>query len=196
MTDEQIKEIKEQIRKGIQKVENIREKYDELREKYKNKEQECETLASQLDFEVQKKECLEQECEKLKERFEIAKETSNRNLKALGEMTELAVKLDEENDQLKAENDELKKLLKVRIEDLCDSCGASSMIPMPCKVYEKTLTEIKEIAEKMKKMSEEDGGELTECFFIDKQCEKCSEDKCLPYWFEQILQKISEVEDD
>ena len=30
------------------------------------KEQECETLASQLDFEVQKKECLEQECEELK----------------------------------------------------------------------------------------------------------------------------------
>lgn len=30
------------------------------------KTQECETLASQLDFEVQKKECLEQECEKLK----------------------------------------------------------------------------------------------------------------------------------
>ena len=33
----------------------------------KAKEQECETLASQLDFEVQKKECLEQECERLKE---------------------------------------------------------------------------------------------------------------------------------
>ena len=33
------------------------------------KEQECETLASQLDFEVQKKECLEQECEELKERL-------------------------------------------------------------------------------------------------------------------------------
>lgn len=28
------------------------------------KTQECETLASQLDFEVQKKECLEKECEK------------------------------------------------------------------------------------------------------------------------------------
>ena len=50
------------------------------------------------------------------------------------------------NTELKAENDELKNLLKVRIEDLCDSCGASSMMPMPCKVYEKTLTEIKEIA--------------------------------------------------
>lgn len=37
-----------------------------LYKKYKRKEQECETLASQLDFEVQKKECLEQECERLK----------------------------------------------------------------------------------------------------------------------------------
>ena len=34
------------------------------------KEQECETLASQLDFEVQKKECLEQECEELKSQIE------------------------------------------------------------------------------------------------------------------------------
>ena len=40
---------------------------------------------------------------------------------------------------------ELRNLLKVRIEDLCDSCGASSIMPMPCKVYEKTLIEIKEI---------------------------------------------------
>lgn len=36
---------------------------------YKRKEQECETLASQLDFEVQKKECLEQECEELKKQL-------------------------------------------------------------------------------------------------------------------------------
>ena len=54
--------------------------------------------------------------------------------------------------QLKAkeqECEELRSLLKVRIEDLCDSCGASSMMPMPCKVYEKTLAEIKEIANRL-----------------------------------------------
>ena len=33
------------------------------------KTQECETLASQLDFEVQKKECLEQEYERLKKKL-------------------------------------------------------------------------------------------------------------------------------
>lgn len=37
----------------------------QLLEKLQAKEQECETLVCQLDFEVQKKECLEQECEEL-----------------------------------------------------------------------------------------------------------------------------------
>ena len=42
-----------------------------LDQQLKRKEQECETLASQLDFEVQKKECLEQECERLKETLKV-----------------------------------------------------------------------------------------------------------------------------
>ena len=41
-------------------------KYYKLYKQLKAKEQECETLVCQLDFEVQKKECLEQECEELK----------------------------------------------------------------------------------------------------------------------------------
>lgn len=64
---------------------------------------------------------------------------------------------------------ELKNLLKVRIEDLCDSCGASSMMPMPCKVYEKTLIEIKEIIKQ--------GVKIHNDIIVSKQ----------------ILQKISEV---
>ena len=48
-------------------------KIREQNEYIKAKEKECETLASQLDFEVQKKECLEQECEELK--------TENKKLK-------------------------------------------------------------------------------------------------------------------
>ena len=88
----------------------------------------------------------------------------------------------EQLDQLKAENNKLKSLLKVRIEDLCDSCGAGSMMPMPCKVYEKTLTEIKKI--------------------MKKHCRKCQKDKfyhfklCCTCKYTDILQKISEVEDD
>lgn len=72
------------------------------------------------------------------------------------------------NKKLEAENEELKKLLRVRIEDLCDSCGASSMMPMPCKVYEKTLIEIKEIIKQ--------GVKIHDDIIVSKQ----------------ILQKISE----
>ena len=74
------------------------------------------------------------------------------------------------NKKLEAENEELKKLLKVRIEDLCDSCGASSMMPMPCKVYEKTLIEIKDIIKQ--------GVKIHDDIIVSKQ----------------ILQKISECE--
>jgi hypothetical protein len=75
------------------------------------------------------------------------------------------------------ECEELKGLLKVRIEDLCDSCGASSMKLMPCKVYEKTLTEIKEIAEE-----------------IADECQIEPYGACALEAKEQILQKISECE--
>ena len=64
------------------------------------KTQECDTLKSQLDFEVQQKECLEQECEELKEKYEEVKEDRyNLNMemyvldhyrKALEEIEEIA----------------------------------------------------------------------------------------------------------
>ena len=93
------------------------------------------------------------------------------------EVSEVIEKIEldyEQLDQLKAENEELKSLLKVRIEDLCDSCGASSMMPMPCKVYEKTLTEIKEIAE----------------FYNNSNMDNI----CYQDGIYEILQKISECE--
>lgn len=71
----------------------------------------------------------------------IEKEKQERKAKR----TESIKSLKEQLKLKKQECEELKKLLKVRIEDLCDSCGDSSMMPMPCKVYEKTLIEIKEI---------------------------------------------------
>ena len=43
----------------------------------------------------------------------------------------------------KKENKELRRLLEVRMEILCDSCGASSMMPMPCKVLEAKLKDLK-----------------------------------------------------
>ena len=71
----------------------------------------------------------------------IEKEKQERKAKR----TESIKSLKEQLKLKKQECEELKKILKVRIEDLCDSCGASSMMPMPCKVYEKALIEIKEI---------------------------------------------------
>ena len=82
------------------------------------------------------------------------------------------IKFKKERKELKEDNEELKRLLKVRIEDLCDSCGASSMMPMPCKVYEKTLIEIKEIVKQ--------GVKIHDDIIVSKQ----------------ILQKISECEVD
>ena len=78
------------------------------------------------------------------------------------------IKFKKERKELKENCEELKGLLKVRIEDLCDSCGASSMMPMPCKVYEKTLIEIKEIIKQ--------GVKIHDDIIVSKQ----------------ILQKISE----
>lgn len=86
--------------------------------------------------------------------------------------TESIKSLKEQLKLKKQECEELKKLLKVRIEDLCDSCGASSMMPMPCKVYEKTLIEIKEIIKQ--------GVKIHDDIIVSKQ----------------ILQKISECEVD
>ena len=43
----------------------------ESKNNYEQLTQECDTLKSQLDFEVQQKECIEQECEKLKAQLEI-----------------------------------------------------------------------------------------------------------------------------
>ena len=53
--------------------------------------------------------------------------------------------LQKDNDRLMRENSKLREILKIRMEDLCDSCGASSMMPMPCKLYEDVLNKIKHI---------------------------------------------------
>ena len=90
------------------------------------------------------------------------------------------------------ECERLKKLLKVRIEDLCDSCGASSMMPMPCKVYEKTLTEIKEIAKKIDPLCIYEDWKCTD---LDNTVECPAKAKCPRECRNNILQKISEVED-
>ena len=90
-------------------------------------EKEKEEHLKDLEQELKAK---EQECEKLK----------SDNLQEVGQL-KFAI------GTLTAENLHLKELLDMRIEALCDSCKAGSMLPIKCRIYEKTLTEIKEIAE-------------------------------------------------
>ena len=115
--------------------------------------------------------------------------------KSLGEYFEQAVENKKLKDKLYAkekECEELKKLLKVRTEDLCDSCGASSMKLMPCKVYEKTLTEIKEFAETCRNKNIDN---CYECKYFD-DCE--IEDETVPTRdvCKLILTKVNEVLND
>lgn len=62
----------------------------------------------QLKEVVEQLKSKEKECERWKEYFETAKEASNCNLKALGEMTEWADQLEKENDKLKQVLSEIK----------------------------------------------------------------------------------------
>ena len=73
----------------------------------KRKEQECETLASQLDFEVQKKECLEQECEELKDIIETKLENANICDTALNYINDEYIYVKRQLDQLKEANEDL-----------------------------------------------------------------------------------------
>lgn len=129
---------------------------------FKAKEQKCETLASQLDFEVQKKECLEQECERLKQlnciysigvkQADELQKTLDHKQAYINNIENYNEQLNKQLDQLKAKNNDLKKQLMQKSDiDMFfstpiegwsnDSCGI-------CK-YKNCLTEIKEIASKV-----------------------------------------------
>lgn len=136
------------------------------------KEQECNKLYIQLEADEEYHKEEENTLRKIiknKEERNIELYKENNKLKAENDTLFRAIEeVNRINKKLDAENEELKNLLKVRIEDLCDSCGASSMMPMPCKVYEKTLIEIKEIIKQ--------GVKIHDDIIVSKQ----------------ILQKISE----
>lgn len=86
----------------------------------------------------------------------------------------------EDYNQLKAENEKLKEILKVwKYSDVQHIFKINK--------YEQTLTEIKEIAKNMN----------NECFYDDFDCEDCDmKNGCTYFNKKQILQKISEVEND
>ena len=126
---------------------------DRLAKQLEEKEQECKELEQELEF--WKKEGDRIHLLMLEKRDELVKEIlKNDQLKVENEILEkdkanldvIIETLKAQFSQLEKENVKLKELVKTRIEDLCDSCGASSMMPMPCKVYEQALQEIENIA--------------------------------------------------
>lgn len=155
-------------------MENKENKIEELNTLLKAKAQECNKLYIQLKadeiYHKEEENTLRKIIKNKEERnIELYKE--NNKLKAENDTLFRAIEeVNRINKKLDAENEELKNLLKVRIEDLCDSCGASSMMPIPCKVYEKTLIEIKDIIKQ--------GVKIHDDIIVSKQ----------------ILQKISECE--
>jgi len=115
-------EIKCHCCKGLLQIATMHEQPESIRsgvcennpncyyKQLKRKEQECETLASQLDFEVQKKECLEQECEELKDKLNCCfcnPHVELNDTEKLRKCKEIKECFRRQLDQLKAENDEL-----------------------------------------------------------------------------------------
>ena len=134
-------------------------------------ELDCLSLPSAIQSILERK---EQECEELK----------SDNLQEVGQL-KFAI------GTLTAENLHLKELLDMRIEALCDSCKAGSMLPIKCRIYEKTLTEIKEIARV---------NSINTCWTAINLCVDCDEiGECgLQSPFEKlkaIIQIISECEE-
>lgn len=57
----------------------------------------------------------------------------------------------------------------------------------------KALNALMEVNKLLKKMKEIDEDEVTVCFFHDNECERCSDKKCMAYWFAKIKNNVSEV---
>ena len=143
-----------------------------------NWELDCLSLPSAIQSILERK---EQECEKLKEDLIEAKAHGDYlNNLALSETLNL---VSEQLDQLKAENEDLKK-------NLNEGCLHSLTLMTEKRVLLKTLTEIKEIAEVE-----------IECKTYEIEHDCFNETRCKALnehidFTEQILQKISEVEDE
>ena len=120
-----------------------------LEKAYKTKEQECETLASQLDFEVQKKECLEQECERLKKIINEAK-NSKLDLKSFLVGESVQKEYEQQLDQLKAEN-------SLRVTQLATKCSQ----------LEKAIEKVRELIQ----------NEINDCEHCD-DCASCEYNCC------------------
>ena len=191
---------------------------------------ECSHYVKCLEKKLQAK---EQECEELKERLIkcddniiVECEYSKNDLCSfIHRKKEVINGLQQQLDQLKAENEELKNILwnvdfnrqskgrkLIRIEELLKKCATGytdefiqemfsilyELEPI-CRYnklekYSKIITEIKEIAENLITITDE----YDNCYHKD-ECDKCLlgiDGNCQYIKVEQILQKISEVEND
>ena len=136
-----------------EELEKHKKRINQYKQQLKRKEQECETLASQLDFEVQKKECLEQECEELKE----AQKNSRCAWKSL-EGT-FCPEAQQQLDQLKAENEILKEKFEIAIKNNMD----------------KTLLRLEkgDIQEELQEIREQFGIETLYCHVDNTRVHRC-----------------------
>lgn len=132
----------------------------------------------------------EQECEE----FRKANDEKNELLAKLGYPTTATAKrkvfcLQEQLDQFKAECLLLKDEYKI-LEDNLDS--RTRDFEDVIDSYKQTLTEIKKIAENLAPMTDE----YDNCYYKDS-CSKCKfQEDCQYFKVEQILQKISEAENE
>jgi hypothetical protein len=55
--------------------------------------------------------------------------------------------------------------------------------------YIKALEKVKRCLLKMKEADDI----MTECFYLDRQCNRCSKEKCVSYWYNTIESAVNEV---
>ena len=219
---ENIKSLKEQLKAKEQECEKWKNAYEviedalaeseeyceELEKQLKRKEQECEELKKDLHQNFEEKDKLHLIIDRLleasgydtntasAEEFEDVYEHMRYEQQQLDQLKEQleAYKMEAEegkeiNAELKAELEQEKALKETYL-----TCYRAKHEDIEGELFKlkQTLTEIKEIAECLITMTDE----YDSCYYKDR-CSKCEvKEDCQYIKIEQILQKISEVEDE
>ena len=157
------RETQTQLKRKEQKLNDYKKQVKADTKEMEDYQNEIVRHLESIEYWQHQAETKEQECEELKKETERWKSNFNGKVSAIEELLQ-------QLDQLKAENEELKKTVMQK----CPQCGEIYLNPIGAKLYE-ALTEIKEIAERG---------------FKHSQC-NCGAKADL----DLILQKISEVED-
>ena len=177
-----IKKLNEKLKNIDDYIIELRSNFYRMKQDLVRKKQECETLASQLDFEVQKKECLEQECEELKKKiknYQCNEKNANRCICAF-RCLENAFCNDAENkiDEIQTKI----KVLKIENEILSNKLEQEEN-------WHKS-------ADKISKTNSEYTAKLKQTLTEIKEIVTTSMEQNTLINLDKILQKINEVEDD